>query len=321
MLGNSHVIESVKTLIEKKDVPHSWLFTGNSGCGKTTIARIIATELGATASGIVEINASDIRGIDGMREIIKQAQYRVPGSPISVYILDECHQLTKDAQNALLKILEDSPAHAYFVLATTDPQKLIDTIKTRCKQFKFEPLTPEDTVELVADVADIEGIKVSDDILMEIAQQSAGSPRLALNMLERCSALTNDIEKARKLICSISMDFQIEGEFDISGEIVAVLLGNRNERAAWKKISTILDQKILKANADVNAVKQGLTARLGRLLLTRADLGIAEAIILLETVKNMYSNASFVAVMYMLVKKYYKGGGDAKEVEGRSTIK
>ena len=309
MIGNKHVTDAVKALVAKKEVPHSWMFTGNSGSGKTTIARIIAKELGASKSGIFEINTSSIRGIDGIRDIISKAQYRVPGSKVSVYILDECHQLTKDAQNALLKVLEDSPAHAYFILATTDPQKLLGTIRTRCEEFKFDPIGTEELVELVADIADQENIKLSDDILVEISTNAAGSPRLALNMLERCSVVGDNMKEARKLISGLGIDFQVEGEFTISGDIFNAMLNNRNARSAWKKIAKILDEEVLKANIDVNSVKQGLTSRMGRFLLKTANGGIADAVLILESIQNMYSNASFIAVMYKVVQAYYNSGG------------
>ncbi len=315
MIGNTHVINAVSALITKEEIPHSWLFTGMSGSGKTTIARIIARHLGATPAGIFEINASDLTGIDSVRDIAAKCRYRTPGSKVSVYIFDECHSWSVAAQNAILKVLEDAPSHAYFILATTDPQKLIGTIRTRCEEFKFEPVSVEDLADLVAKIADHEKISISDEIIVEIATNAAGSPRLALNMLERCTAVGDNIEEARKLVSGLGLDFQVEGEFTISGDILDVLLSNRNARGAWQKISTILDERVLTAHIDANSVKQGLTSRMGRLLLKQGNGGIADAVIILETIQNMYSNASFVAVMYKVVQAFYNTGGANVQAE------
>ena len=514
MVGNKQVVNSVKSLVSKKEVPHSWLFTGMSGSGKTTIARIIAKELGASSAGIFEINIANLTGIDAVRDIAQKCNYRVPGSKISVYILDECfhkdteiqmsrgvkrieevkvgdkvltlsgesqvknviknripisrvvrvtidrntiicsedhkfftsdgwveaknltgklilsssdiitdtlvakgysndemrilsktkteeyeqillkelcfkvvkpkensrkndavrvgsvesykstsrrkfwssyftateirkgfvdlydleidghhsycaggvfvhncHQMTAAAQNAILKVLEDAPAHAYFILATTDPHKLLGTIRTRCEEFKFDPVDVEDLAELVADIADKESIKISDDILIEIAGNAAGSPRLALNMLERCSVVGDDLDSARKLISGLGIDFQVDGEFTISGKIFGIMLNHRNKRSAWKNIATILELEVLKANIDVNSVKQGLTSRMGRYLLKVSSKGIANSVIFLETIQSMYSSASFVAVMYKVVEIYYEGDVNGQENKSESTIK
>lgn len=297
MIGNGPVVAAVQKILSKKDIPHAWMFTGHSGIGKTTIARIIAKKLGATGSGIFETNAADVRGIDGIREIIEKVQYRSPGSPVSVFILDECHQLTKDAQNALLKALEDAPAHAYFILCTTDPQKVIDTIRTRCQEFKFAPLGVDDLVEIVMTVSEAEKIDLDATIITEIAKNAGGSPRLALTMLERCQAVASP-EEAIKLISGMGLNLQTEGEFAVSGKIVDVLLSRKPARQAWPMVARILDADLFAAHADVNELKKGITSRLGRMLLKTYNPGIAEAILVLENNKDYYSNASFAGIMH-----------------------
>lgn len=301
MVGNGTVTRAVDKLLKKgKDIPHSWMFTGHSGIGKTTIARIIAQKLGASGSGIVEMNAASVRGIDGVRELISNIQYRQPGSPVSVIILDEAHQLTKDAQNALLKVLEDPPAHAYFIICTTDPTKIIDTIRTRCEEFKFAPLSVDELMEVILVVSSEEKMELSDEILASIAQNAGGSPRLAINMLERCSACTST-QEALSLISGMGLDFQVEGEFEVSGKILDVLLKQKNEKIAWPIIARILDQDIFAVHNDVAGVKTGLTNRMGRYLLKSYHPGMADAIILLEMNKDLYTNASFSGLMLKVV--------------------
>ena len=317
MIGNKHVVKSVQSLIKKKKAPHSWMFTGMSGCGKTTIARIVAKELGAKPTGIFEINASDLTGVDAVRDVIQKAHFRVPGSPISVYIFDEAQRLTTAAQNATLKLLEDPPAHAYFIIATTDPHKILGTIRTRCTEFRFEPVGTEDLVDLILDVSEAEEIKIDEDIVLEIAVNATGSPRLALNMLERCSVVKG-IEEARKLISGLGIDFQVEGEFTISGELFDAMLSNKNVRSAWKEIGPILDTQVLKAGVNVDAILQGLTSRMGRFLLKSANLNIAEAVLILEKNHTLYSNASFCAVMLAVVNKYYESPTNVSRKESES---
>lgn len=310
MVGNTSLVRSVQKILEKKDRPHAWMFTGRSGIGKTTIARIIAKKLGAAQSAIFETNAADVRGIDGVREIIERVNYRIPGSPVSVFILDECHQLTKEAQNALLKVLEDPPAHAYFILCTTDSHKVIDTIRTRCAEFQFNPLSADELLEVIMVVAEQEGIKIDDKIYEEIAKNAAGSPRLALTMLERCAACA-DVKEALGLISGMGLNFQVEGEFETSGRIFDIMLKSRQSKIAWPQIARLIDEEIYQQHKDVLEVKRGLTSRMGRYLIRTAHSGIADAVLLMEMNKDFFTNASFTALMYkvtVLVLDSARGG-------------
>lgn len=319
MVGNKHVMKAVKQLTNKKDVPHSWLFTGMSGSGKTTIARIIAKKLGATNSGIFEINASDLTGVDSVREIAKNCKYRVAGSAVSVYIFDECHMWSVSAQNAILKVLEDTPAHTYFILATTDPHKLLGTIRTRCEEFKFNPVEAEELVELLISVAAKEDINIGDEVFIEIAANAAGSPRLALNMLERCAAVSS-VTEAKQLVEGLGIDFQVEGEFNTSGDVFNVLLEENNKKAAWEKISNIL-KKAIDAKINTDDICKGLGGRMGRYLLNSNNRGLANAVLVLEQNKNAYSAAAFVAIVFKAVEEFYAGGASVRTRESATSIR
>ena len=186
MVGNSTVVNSIQAILKRDvdDIPKSWLLTGASGCGKTTLARIIAETLGCTESNLYELDSADFRGIDTVREIRKQMQYAPMGGTCRVWILDECHQLTKDAQEVLLKALEDTPPHVYFILATTEPQKLKPTLKNRCVSFEVEPVSGKDMVEFLREIVECEKKKCKDDVLDTIALNAMGSCRAALQLLE-----------------------------------------------------------------------------------------------------------------------------------------
>jgi DNA polymerase III gamma/tau subunit len=199
MLGSEAQIESLKKALSKKDRPHTYLFVGPPGCGKTTAARIAARELGAGELSIKEINSADNRGIDTARQIIDSMRYSATDGDAVVYIIDELHMTTKDWQNAMLKPLEDTPDHVYFFLCTTDPSKLIPALKTPCTEFRFEAMKPEYALKLVKIVNRKEGLGVDKEILEGIADNCDGSPRKALVMLEKISAL-EDADDQRKLL-------------------------------------------------------------------------------------------------------------------------
>jgi len=232
VIGNKETIKKLKTIFdrESKDYPHSILFTGPSGCGKTTLARIVKDLVGCIGSDFIEINASNARGIDTSREIIKQMQLSPMYGPSRVYLLDEVHQGTRDFQNSLLKALEDTPKHVFFILCTTDPQKLLTTIKNRCSIFQVEKLSERQLESLVVEVLDSEGI---DDIpksaVKKIAEISEGCPRQALVILDQVIDLDpEEIDDAIKNL-SISENKQV---IDLCRALA--------KRAAWSDVAKIL---------------------------------------------------------------------------------
>jgi len=203
IVGNETIVKSIKTILERpKDYPKAWLFIGPTGCGKTTFTRIVARKLGCppstTNQDFQEINASNNRGIDTAREIMRSMVYMPVNASNScrIYVLDEVHQGTKDFQNSLLKALEDTPAHVYFLLCTTDPQKLLKTIRNRCSTFEVKRLRDGQLGKLIEHVLSEEGEGgVEEDVIKAIAEAADGCPRQALVTLEQtidlCRALLN----------------------------------------------------------------------------------------------------------------------------------
>jgi len=186
IVGNKEVVSTLENMLsDPEDAPQSFLLHGPTGCGKTTIGRIIAKRLGCKGNDLIELDTADFRGIDTIREVRKQSMYKPVDGNTRMWIIDECHQLTKDAQNALLKMLEDTPKHTHFVLCTTEPQKLLPTIKGRCSQFQLKPLSDNEMFRLLRKVTHLEGERLEKEVYNQIITDSFGYPRNAIQILEQ----------------------------------------------------------------------------------------------------------------------------------------
>jgi len=207
MYGNKAVISSLNSMLKSGSIPSSFLFFGPSGCGKTTLARIVAKKLGATENGIIDFNSANTRGIDTIREVSDKIKLSTILTNVRVFIFDECHKLTNDAQNAFLKILEDTPAQVYFILCSTEPDNLIKTIRTRCASFEVKALRPPEMKQLLTDTYSIlfENKVMDEKLLNEIVKCSEGSSRKALMSLEKVMNMP-DIEEAIILVASDMID-------------------------------------------------------------------------------------------------------------------
>lgn len=190
VVGNDVATKALRGALEKGS--RVFLLIGAAGTGKTTLARIAAKSVGATT---VEINSASNRGIDTAREIIDEMRYpNIDGTP-TAYIIDEAHKATNDWQNAMLKALEDTPKTAYFFLATTDPQKLIAPLKSRCTQIALKPLDDDVMFSLLKRISRAEGEKISSAVLDEIISVANGGSRKALKLLAQVTALETDEER------------------------------------------------------------------------------------------------------------------------------
>lgn len=181
VLGQAPVVKSLQTALGGASRPHTYLFTGPSGCGKTTLARIIASNLGISGANILELDAATNNGVDDMRDITSVLRYQGFGdSPRKLIILDECHQLSKQAWNSILKSVEEPPPHVFFVFCTTEPAKVPDTIRTRCSSYNLQPVKYDVLMDLLEMVCKGEGYDTSDQVLSLVARAANGSPRQAL---------------------------------------------------------------------------------------------------------------------------------------------
>jgi len=196
IMGNEGLVKDLAVFVEgRRPCPSAILFTGPSGCGKTTLAKILAASLGCAPAELRELNSADDRGIDGIRQLIKEIQYKPLWGKTKVWILDEAHKLTNDAQNALLKALESPPDYVYFILCTTDPQQLLKTVLTRCSQFQVESLSLQDTKLLLRKISRAEGVHLEPEAMVNIAKLADGSARQAISMLEIVLTREGDAQK------------------------------------------------------------------------------------------------------------------------------
>ena len=194
IVGNEPLVESLRTLLAKEEHPHVFMFAGPSGCGKTTVARIIGNTLGCDMMSLVEINAAQARGIDTIRAIEKTSVLIPLGGRPRLVIMDECHALTTPAQQCLLKVLEDVPEHQYFALCSTDPDKVIATIRNRCATYTLKALRPPDMKKLLESAVGKLKVDIEPEVLDMIRIAAEGSPRRALMMLEQ--VMDMDAEEA-----------------------------------------------------------------------------------------------------------------------------
>lgn len=185
VIGQEQLVTLLSTSIAQKKVSHAYLFCGGRGTGKTTVARIFARDIGCNPEDIIEIDAASNRGIDEIRELREAVRTAPFSSPYKVYIIDEAHMLTKEAANALLKTLEEPPSHVIFILATTDPEKLPQTIVSRCQKVVFASPDVSTLAKQLMYVAKEEGFALSLEGATLIARHGKGSYRDALGILEQ----------------------------------------------------------------------------------------------------------------------------------------
>lgn len=228
MYGNETTIVTLRADLAKEDKPHSYLIYGPTGTGKTTLGRIIANMLGCTETDFRELDVADLRGIDVIRDIRRQSQYKPVHGSCIVWLLDEIHRCTSDAQAALLKALEDTPKHVYFILATTDAQKLLPTIRGRCAQYQVTQLSDSELYKLLRNVVRKEEETLEKGVYDQIILDSQGLPRNALQILDQ--VLSVDADK-RFEVAKRSAELQ--------SQIVDLCRALLN-KAGWKKVAPIL---------------------------------------------------------------------------------
>ena len=222
VVGQTHIIQTLKNAIVQNRIAHAYLFCGPRGTGKTSIAKIFAKTLNCTNSqdapcgvcenckmaangshpDIIEIDAASNNGVDEVRNLIDKVKYAPMQGKYKIYIIDEVHMMTSGAFNALLKTIEEPPAHVIFIFATTEPNKVLPTIISRCQRFDFNKVSMHDIKYRLSVVCKNEGIEIDENGLTLIAQLADGGMRDALSILDQCVAYCSshiDVDDIRKI--------------------------------------------------------------------------------------------------------------------------
>jgi DNA polymerase-3 subunit gamma/tau len=312
VIGQEHVTRTLQNAIEQGRIAHGYIFSGHRGIGKTTIARILAMALNCqsqdrpvaepcgvcdscreiragNAVDVLEIDAATNRGIDEIRELREAARYRPARDRYKIWILDEAHQITDAAFNALLKTLEEPPDHVVFMMATTQPEDIPQTIRSRCQHFSFHAVGFDDIVQQLRDIAKTEGISADDSALSMLAEVGDGSMRDALSIMDQaiaCCGTTLGAEVVRGLVGNVSSEVLEEilravasnSSQDVLRIVDRILVEGQSAqhfaRQMVRFLRNLLVSKVAGANSPVLQISTDERARIARVaeLFSEEDL-------------------------------------------------
>lgn len=297
VVGQQHIIKTLQNAIKLNKVAHAYLFCGPRGTGKTTLAKIMAKALNCengptinpcckcktcqsitqgTLNDVVEIDAASNNGVDDVRTLRETVKYLPSDGRYKIYIIDEVHMLSTQAFNALLKTLEEPPSYVIFILATTEPYKLLPTILSRCQRFDFRSLTFKELCSRISEVSTKEGIKITQDAVEEIATSAEGGMRDALSLLDQV------------ISSSVNEEINIEDVLNINGNVgykdITVLLNYALEKDQTNTIVTL--NNILKEGKEIPKISDDIISFLRDVLIFKNNVILEE--------KNMYKDEEFI---------------------------
>lgn len=323
VVGQEHIKKALANAITLNRISHAYLFTGPRGTGKTSVARILAKSLNckegptltpcencpscvdianSTPIDVIEIDAASNRKVEDAQNILEKIQYVPVNGKYKIYIIDEVHMLTNHAFNALLKTLEEPPENVIFILATTEPQKVLETITSRCQRFDFRRITTNDIIGHLKEISKLEKIKIEDDALFTIAKNAAGGMRDSLALLDQVSVLDG-----QKKITSEDVNALLGRlSFDVLNSLSESII-NSNSQSALEGL-----EKIYNSGNEPSQILLNLLAYFKNLLIVKncveADL-LADLTQLNETqiaaLKKQAENVETFQVVFLTEKISY----------------
>lgn len=287
IIGNENNKIILNGFLKQEEIPRTYLFYGAKGHGKTTFARIMAEKLNCN-NNIFEINGSNNTGVDTSRQIEEYSQFRPLDGSNKAFILDEYHMATKNAQNSLLKVLEDTPKGVYFFICTTDPQKLLSTIISRCKKIEVENITVRNIYPYLINISIKENNEISKSVARKISETCKGDIREALNILEKVMQFKDE-----------EIQLKIANEGIIESKQVIDLCRKLNQNSTWNEIKEILKKL---QNDDPEKIRRIIISYFSKVLLDRGDRRSA---LIIDILRNpCYNFEILVCDIYGL---YYEG--------------
>lgn len=290
MVGQDHVVNSINSLFKQKNYPHAFLFTGSSGCGKTTASRIVASMLGCDSHNITEIDAASFGKVEDIRELVASLQYATFGeNPTKFIIIDEAHSVTKAAWQAFLKTIEEPPAHVYFAFCTTEADKVPDTIKTRCHTYHLKDVGYDDLYDLLLAVAEAEDITIDADGkgFQLIAKSAMGSPRRALTFLSKCRGCKT-VDEVRVILEEPSEDGEVI-------ELCRMLVGRT--KPTWKNVMRIVNSLQAQNPESIRLLIVNYVAKVG--MNARTDADAYKALNILSAFNKPYNQSEKFAPLLL----------------------
>lgn len=321
IISQHHITTTLKNAVKTGRISHAYLFCGPRGTGKTTTARVLAKALNCekgptpepcgicnsckeiaqgSSPDVFEIDAASNRGIDDIRELRENVRYSPVGGRNKIYIIDEVHRLTKEAFDALLKTLEEPPAHVIFIFATTDPQALPATILSRTQRYDFKRIPVSSLAEAVISVAEKENLKIETNAALLVAKKADGSLRDALSLLDQLSSFSDGIITAEQTAEILGL---VKAEL-LAGITTAII--NHNTKEALD-----LFGDYNKSGGDSQELAEALIGYIRRLLLVKSGVDDIELLELdraeLENIRNMVSDLDMVDLLrYFTILADYK---------------
>lgn len=314
VVGQNHIVKVLIGEIENDRISHAYLFCGPRGTGKTSLAKIFAKSVNCTsrsgaescgicdicteaaagnATDIIEIDAASNNGVDSVRDLRDRVNLLPAKCRYKVYIIDEVHMLSQGAFNALLKTLEEPPAHVIFILATTEPHKLPATIRSRCQRFDFKRISADIIAGRLMDVCKAEGFKYDKNAIMTIARAAEGGMRDALSILDQCSAF-GDITSE-----SVS-DTLGGGDNSMVFELVQSI-SEYDEKRALERLRALLD-----SGADTRTLIKDLADIFRRMMWIASGSDVEEPDKKLSPLVESFGKSSCLRALNILIKKEYE---------------